>query len=73
MPNRDGKWPQWRGSMTWRWMGSCTWKNEQEKNEQNIPFWSWQGKRCGKWMKRWLWNRWNSIEESKEKDNNTKE
>lgn len=67
MPNRDGKWPQGNGSLTWRWMWSCKGENKQG---QNIPFWQWQWKRCGKWVKRGLWNRWNSIEESKEKDNN---
>lgn len=66
MPNRDGKWPQWKGQLTWRWMWSCKGENKQW---QNLPFWSWQWKRCEKWLKRWLWNRWNSIEESKEKNN----
>jgi len=47
MPNRDGKWPQGRWSMTWRWMWACKW---EEKKWQNIPFWSWQWKRCDKWM-----------------------
>ncbi len=69
MPNRDGKWPQGRGSMTGRGMGSCKGDKTQDKQGQNLPFWSWQWKRCGKWMKRWLWNRWNSIEESKENNN----
>jgi len=65
MPNRDGTWPQGKGTMSGKWMWAC---KEENKEWKNLPFWSWQWKRCCKWMRRWMGNRWNDVvEEWKEK------
>lgn len=60
MANRDGTGPQWKGPMTGRKMWKCEWW-------ENVSFESWKGRRCGKWERRWMWNRWNPIEESEKK------
>jgi len=68
MPNRDGTWPQGRGPMTGARMGSCS--DAVYGEGKNVPFGRGQGKRCGKGLRRWLGNRWNSIAESEEKSTN---
>lgn len=70
MPNRDGTWPQGQGKMTWKAMWAC---QSEWKQWLNVPLENWQWKRCGKWLRRWLGNRWNSIEEEKENVNNREE
>lgn len=62
MANRDWKWPKWQGPMTWRWMGACS-------GGKNVSFWLGQWKRCGMWLRRWMGNRRNSIEEEGQKTN----
>ena len=62
MANRNGKWPKEEGPMTGRWMWSCS-------EGKNIPFEAGKGKRCGMWLKKWMGNRRNSIEEESQKTN----
>ena len=53
MPNRDGTWPQWKGSMTGTKKGNCAWAEHVE-----FTRWKWN-QWCG--QKKGMWNRWNNI------------
>ena len=68
MPNRDGTWPQGKGPMTGAKMWSCS--DPVYGKGENVPFGRGQGKKCWKWLRRWMGNRWNSVAESEEKSIN---
>ena len=71
MPNRDGTWPQGKGPMTGAKMWSCS--DATYGDGKNIPFERGQGERCGKWMRKWLGNRWTSVAEVNENTTTKKE
>jgi len=58
MANRDGMWPQGKGPMTGAKMWSCS--DAAYVDGKNAPFERGQGKRCWKWMRRWVWGRWSA-------------
>ena len=68
MANRDGMWPQGKGPMTGAKMWSCS--DAAYGDGKNVPFGQGKWKRCGKWMRRWMWSRWSSVAEGGEKTTN---
>lgn len=63
MPNRDGTWPQGKGPMTGTKKWSCSWPYGKG---ENVPFASGRWKVCGRGLRRWIGNRWNSVVDTTE-------